>query len=63
MTTDFVRLKGETIIKNLSDQELMSLYLKGDQLAFEEIYKRYKDRVYSYLKKRLTNQTQIFNGR
>ena len=33
----------------------MELYKNGENMAFEVIYSRHKDRVYSYLYKRLTN--------
>ncbi len=39
---------------HLEDDKLMELYKKGENMAFEVIYSRYRDRVYSYLYKRLT---------
>lgn len=44
---------------HLEDDKLMELYKNGKNMAFEVIYSRYKDRVYSYLHKRLTDLTLI----
>ena len=44
---------------NLDDYKLMELYMSGENMAFEMIYARHKDRVYSYLSKRLTNKDSI----
>lgn len=44
---------------NLTDEDLMELYQNGDALAFETIYYRHKDKIYTYLQKRLTNKEQI----
>ncbi len=44
---------------NLADEDLMELYQNGDALAFETIYYRHKDKIYTYLQKRLTNKEQI----
>lgn len=40
-------------LEELSDEELMVLYQKGEELAFERLYALYADRVYGYLRKRL----------
>lgn len=34
-------------LKMLTDQELISLYLSGDQSAFEVLLKRHKDKIYT----------------
>ena len=34
-------------LKMLNDQELISLYLNGNQSAFEVLLKRYKDKIYT----------------
>lgn len=44
---------------NLEDSKLMKLYLDEDHLAFNVIYYRYKDQVYSYLNKRLIDKQHI----
>jgi len=36
-------------IKSLSDDALIGLYQAGNYLAFEVLYKRYKEKVYNYL--------------
>jgi len=41
-------------IENLSDEELMVLYQKGDFLAFEILYHRHSGRIYEYLKKKVS---------
>lgn len=38
---------------HLEDNELMELYKNGEYMAFEVIYLRHKDKVYTYLNKRL----------
>lgn len=44
---------------HLKDEELMKLYQKGENMAFEEIYNRNKGRIYSYLNKRLLEDSSI----
>ncbi len=44
---------------HLSDEELMKLYQKGENMAFEVIYNRNKGRIYSYLNKRISNDSAI----
>lgn len=44
---------------HLEDEKLMELYKNGENMAFEVIYLRHKDRVYSYLDKRLSDKNMI----
>lgn len=44
---------------HLEDKKLMELYKSGEDMAFEVIYSRHKNRVYSYLSKRLTGSDLI----
>ena len=44
---------------HLEDTKLMELYKNGENMAFEVIYLRHKDRVYSYLDKRLSDKNVI----
>lgn len=44
---------------HLEDEKLMELYKNGENMAFEAIYLRHKDRVYSYLDKRLSDKSII----
>lgn len=39
--------------RNLSDEELMSLYQASDYLAFEILYQRHSGRIYEYLKSKV----------
>lgn len=41
---------------NLTDEELMKLYQDDNFQAFEVIYSRYKDKVYSYLSRRIKQE-------
>lgn len=51
---------GESMNKNeLSDKELIELYLAQDDAAFEILYSRYKNAVYSYLNKLIPGQTTL----
>jgi RNA polymerase sigma-70 factor, ECF subfamily len=43
---------------DLTDKELMLKYQAGDNMAFDVLYSRHKDKVYSYLSKRLRDQDQ-----
>ena len=36
-------------LQTLADQELINLYLSGNELAFAELLKRHKDRVFRYI--------------
>ncbi len=38
-----------------ADERLMALYINGDDRAFQELFSRYKGRVFGYLTKRLTD--------
>ncbi|MCO4753717.1 MAG: sigma-70 family RNA polymerase sigma factor [Bacteriovoracaceae bacterium] len=42
----------------MTDEQLMILYQKGDADAFEILFKRHKDKIYGYLVKRLKDVTQ-----
>lgn len=44
---------------NLEDKELMLKYQDGDHMAFNLLYSRHKDKVYSYLTKRLHSQNDV----
>lgn len=44
---------------NLEDKELMLKYQDGDHMAFDVLYSRHKDKVYSYLAKRLHSHNEI----
>lgn len=35
------------VLKNLSDKELISAYLDGNDVAFKELLERYKDKIYT----------------
>ena len=47
--------RNEALASSLSDEELMALYQKGDEGAFEEIYARYGKKIYGFLMRRLGN--------
>lgn len=50
---------------HLDDSKLMELYKNGDNMAFEIMYLRHKDRVYAYLDKRLVDRNiidDVFQG-
>ena len=49
----------ENPFSHLEDTKLMELYKNGENMAFEVIYLRYKDKVYSYLDKRLADKNLI----
>lgn len=40
-------------LSELSDEDLMVLYQRGEEAAFTHLYSRYESRVYGYLRKRL----------
>ena len=42
-------------LSNLTDEKLMELYQNGEYMAFEVIYSRHKNKVYSYLRKRISD--------
>ncbi|MAF90306.1 MAG: RNA polymerase sigma factor [Bdellovibrionota bacterium] len=43
----------------LKDEDLMKLYIDGDAMAFEYLYNRHKDRVYTYLNRRLLDSQVV----
>lgn len=47
--------------KTFTDAELMQRIVSGDQLAFSELYGRYKDRMYYYFYRMLGNATDQAN--
>lgn len=47
----------ESAKTNLSDEELMRLYLAGDFAGFEALYRRHSGRVYEYLQKKAPAET------
>ena len=49
----------ENPFSHLEDSKLMELYKNGESMAFEVIYLRHKNRVYSYLDKRLFDKNMI----
>ena len=51
-------MKGD-IIKNLSDSQLINEYLNGNNIAFDELYSRYKKPLYAYLNKMLPGQHAV----
>lgn len=44
---------------HLGDKELMLKYKDGDHMAFNTLYFRHKDKVYSYLSKRLHSKNEL----
>ncbi len=44
---------------NLEDEKLMELYINGESMAFEVLYLRHKDKVYSYLSKRIFEKNLV----
>ena len=49
----------ENPFSHLEDTKLMELYKNGENMAFEVIYLRHKDRVYAYLDKRVADKNAI----
>lgn len=45
--------------KNLSDEDLMIKYMEGEYPAFEILYSRHKDRVFSYVRKRIRDTGSV----
>jgi RNA polymerase sigma-70 factor (ECF subfamily) len=43
---------------DVSDEELMRMYLNGDLRAFENLYARHSGRVYAYLRKKLPQKEE-----
>lgn len=46
-------------MQEATDEELMIAYQAGDERAFELLYSRYSERLYSYLKRRLENKDWV----
>lgn len=44
------------VIKNLSDQDLIRSYIKGDEKAFEQLLALYKDRIFGYIMSKVRNE-------
>ena len=49
----------ESKAQKIKDEQLMINYQNGDNKAFEALYLRYESRVYSYLRKRLTDHNSV----
>ncbi len=45
--------------KDRTDEELMGLYQNGNEAAFEELYSRYRSRIYGYIKLRLSEKDWV----
>ena len=41
---------------NLSDKELVNIYIKGDERALQELVNRHKSRIYSYILATIKNK-------
>ncbi|MBX7139212.1 MAG: sigma-70 family RNA polymerase sigma factor [Oligoflexia bacterium] len=46
-------------LEKLSDEDLMAEYQLGNSEAFDLLYARHKDKIYGYLSKKMTTQSQI----
>lgn len=44
---------------DLSDEELMKRYQQDDYLAFDELYSRYKKRIYSYVQSKVFDKSMV----
>lgn len=49
------RNSGVPLYEDTEDEKLMVLYVQGDEAAFNELFLRYKGRVYAYLSKRVSD--------
>lgn len=49
----------ENPFSHLEDHKLMELYKNGENMAFEVIYSKYQNQVYSYLNKRVSDKILI----
>lgn len=49
----------ENPFTHLDDKELMLKYQDGDHMAFNTLYIRHKDKVYSYIAKRLHSSNEV----
>lgn len=47
------------MFSQLSDEELMRLYCEGDIPAFDELYRRYENRLFSFLRRRVSDNEAI----
>ncbi|MFM7566252.1 MAG: RNA polymerase sigma factor [Flavobacteriales bacterium] len=45
-------------IKNLGDQELVTLYINGNESAFEVLLNRHKDRIYRFILSKINDSEQ-----
>ena len=45
--------------QNLNDEELMSLYQTGSDTAFYALYERHSAKIYAYLKRRVSDKSQM----
>ena len=41
---------------NLSDKELVNIYIKGDEIALQELVNRHRSRIYSYILSTIKNK-------
>nr|AOE14207.1 RNA polymerase sigma-70 factor, ECF subfamily [uncultured bacterium]CBL87275.1 RNA polymerase ECF-type sigma factor [uncultured Flavobacteriia bacterium] len=41
---------------NLSDKELVTIYIKGDEIALQELVNRHRSRIYSYILATIKNK-------
>ncbi|MBL7664268.1 MAG: RNA polymerase sigma factor [Bacteriovoracaceae bacterium] len=46
-------------MSNQPDEELMSAYITGDEIAFAVIYGRYSGKIYSFLRKKLKAREEV----
>ena len=46
-------------IKEIADEELMSLYQNGSETAFQSLYERHSGKVYGFLKKRILSDEKV----
>jgi RNA polymerase sigma-70 factor (ECF subfamily) len=56
---DINETKPKTALDNASDSELLDLYRKGEESAFREIINRYKNPLYSFLRRFVSQQDII----
>lgn len=49
----------ENPFSNLTDEELMMLYQQDEAMAFDVLYGRHKNKIYTYLSKRMGDQAAI----
>lgn len=46
-------------LENLSDKELMMMYQKGAEKAFQVLYARHSSKIYGFLKRRLSHEEKV----